>query len=75
MSLDRKDIRAKLDPDIHEALIIICDLDGVDLGVFVEREIELLVRKRVHDAQAIASRVATLGITGTRNVKTGRGRE
>jgi hypothetical protein len=75
MSLDRKDIRAKLDPEIHEALVVICDADQVDIGAFIEREIETIVRKRVHDAQVIASRVAPLGIAGNRGAKTGRGRE
>lgn len=75
MSLDRKDIRAKLDPDIHDALLVICEADETDIGEFVEREIERIVRKRVHDAQAIASRVATLGITGKAAAKSGRARE
>lgn len=64
MSLDRKDIRAKLDPAIHEALIAICEADGLDIGEFIEATIEHIVRKRVHDAHTIASRTASLGKTG-----------
>lgn len=65
MSLERKDIRAKLDPDIHEALTAICEADDIDLGAYIEREIERIVRKRVHDAQTIAAKVPRLGKTGS----------
>ncbi len=57
MALPRKDIRAKLDADVHDALVAVCEADQMDIGEFIEREIERVVRKRVHDAQAIASRV------------------
>ena len=43
MSLERKDIRAKLDTDVHEALVKICERDSVDIGAFIEREIERCV--------------------------------
>lgn len=75
MALPRKDIRAKLDHEVHEALVVICDATGVDLGEFVEREIERAVRERVHAAQAIASRAPQLGITGKPSGKAGSGRE
>jgi hypothetical protein len=65
MSIERKDIRAKLDPEIHAALAVICDADGVELGEFIEREIERVVRKRVHDAQAIAGRLQGWGKSGS----------
>lgn len=65
MSLARKDIRAKLEPEVHEALVAICATDQVELGEFIEREIERVVRKRVHDAQAIAARVPAWGKSGS----------
>jgi hypothetical protein len=65
VALDRKDIRAKLDPDIHEALAAICEADDVDIGAFIEAEIERIVRKRVHDAQTIAAKVPRLGKSGS----------
>jgi ATP-dependent Clp protease adapter protein ClpS len=61
MALERKDIRAKLDPEIHEALTVICEADGVEIGEFVESVIEQIVRKRVHDAQLIAAKVPSFG--------------
>lgn len=64
MSLDRKDIRAKLDPDLHAALHVLCEIDGVDLGEFVERELVRVIRERVHAAKVIAERTACLGISG-----------
>lgn len=75
MSLDRKDIRAKLDPEVHEALLAICEADRVDLGEFIEMEIERVVLKRVHDAQRIAGRTAHLGIAGKPSGKSGKAKE
>ena len=64
MSLDRKDIRAKLDPEWHEALIKICARDGIDVGAFIEREIERVLSERIH-GWILDSRVfESLGITG-----------
>lgn len=65
MALPRKDIRAKLDAEVHEALIAICDADQIEISEFIEREIDRVIRKRVHDAQAIASRVPGWGKSGS----------
>jgi uncharacterized protein YqfA (UPF0365 family) len=64
MSLERKDIRAKIDPDYHAALLVLCEADHVDLGEFVERELRRVIEQRVHAASLIAARTARLGITG-----------
>jgi hypothetical protein len=71
MSLDRKDIRAKLDPEMHNALHILCEVDGIDLGEFIERELVRVIRERVHAATVIAGRAARLGITGNDREPTG----
>lgn len=65
MALERKDIRAKLDPDMHAALTVLCDVDGCDLGEFVERELVRVIVKRCHAATVIAERTARLGISGS----------
>lgn len=65
MSLERKDIRAKLDPDHHAQLRAICDIDGVDMGDFIEAVLVPVIQKRVHDAIALASRFPRQGITGS----------
>ena len=64
MSLERKDIRAKLDPDMHEALAVLADIDQIDIGEFVERELVAVIRRRIHDAIQTAERTAHLGVTG-----------
>lgn len=75
MSLERKDIRAKLDPDMHAALHVLCDVDGCDMGEFIERELVRAIRDRCHDATVIAERVARLGIAGKASGKAGSARE
>ena len=66
MSLERKDVRFKLDPDIHADLADLCDVDGLDLAEFCERVITEAVRSRVHAATVLADRVARRGKTGSR---------
>lgn len=78
MSLERKDIRAKLDPDLHAALTVLCEVDGLDIGEFVEAVVCRVIRDRVHAATVIADRTARLGITGNRRESpgmSGNGRE
>jgi len=71
MALDRKDIRAKLDPDMHEALTVLCEVDQVDLGEFIERELSRVIRRRVHEANLIAEKTRRLGMIGNRREKPG----
>jgi len=65
MALERKDIRAKLDADVHAQLKAICDVDEVDVGDFIESVLLPVIKKRVHDASVLAARLARLGITGS----------
>lgn len=64
MALERKDIRAKLDPELHAALKAMCDLDGVDMGVWIEAQIVPVIEKRIHDAMVLAEKLQRLGISG-----------
>lgn len=78
MSLDRKDIRAKLDPDRHAQLRAICEIDGVDMGDFIEAILVPVIERRVHDAIELAARLQRLGMSGsekTRPGTSGNGRE
>lgn len=78
MSLERKDIRAKLDPDMHAALVVLADVDKIDLSEFIEREIVRVIQERLHAASLIADAMARLGISGNRREppgKSGSGRE
>lgn len=65
MALERKDVRFKLDADMHAALDAIADVDGKDLGEFVEEIVVSVVRRRVHDATVLAERLLKAGITGS----------
>lgn len=78
MSLERKDIRAKLDPDVHAALVIVCEQKGLDVGEFVEREIEAIILGLIHDANVLVAKTGHLGIAGKprdSRVKSGKARE
>lgn len=64
MSLDRKDLRLKLDAETHAALSLLADADDVDLSVWAERVLVAEVRKRLHAAMVVAKRAERLGIAG-----------
>lgn len=64
MSLERKDIRAKLDPELHTALKIFADLDGVTEAQFIEDIVVPLLRRRIADAKVAAERLTSAGIFG-----------
>ena len=72
MALDRKDIRAKLDPDAHAALMVLCEVERLDLGEFIERELLKVIWDRVHGATVIAQRTTRLGISGSRREPAGK---
>ena len=65
MALERKDIRAKLDADTHAQLRAICDVDGIDMGDFIEAVLLPVIAKRVHDAIELSGRLRPLGKTGS----------
>lgn len=65
MTLDRQDIRAKLDADDHRALVCICNLDGVTIAEFIEQLIVPVVRKRIHDANLLAAEFPITGVSGS----------
>ena len=71
MSLDRKDIRAKLDPDRHAQLRAICEIDGVDMGDFIEAVLVPVIERRVHDAIELAARLQRLGMFGSEKGRPG----
>ena len=64
MSLERKDVRCKLDPEVHAAFKAISELDGKDVGELTETLIVEFVTRRIHDATVLADAVARLGIAG-----------
>lgn len=64
MSLERKDVRFKMDADLHNALTVLAECAGLDIGVLAEQVVVAEVRRRVHEASVIAERTARLGISG-----------
>jgi len=63
---------------MHNALTILADVDSLDIGEWIERELVRVIHERVHAATVIAERAARLGITGNRRENagtSGRGRE
>ena len=75
MSLERQDARTKLDPDVHAALVAICDVDGVTIAEYIERLLVPVIAARIRDATVLAARLTALGISGIPPGKTGKGRE
>lgn len=65
MSLERQDIRAKLSAERYAQLKAICEIDGVEMGAFIEAVLLPVIEKRVHDAIALASRLPRSGISGS----------
>lgn len=64
MSLERKDVRFKLDAEMHQALGVLAEIAQVDIGEFCEQIVRGEVVRRVHEATVISERTARLGITG-----------
>jgi hypothetical protein len=64
MALDRVDVRAKVDPDMHEALVAICDAKGVTLGEFIEALLVPEIKRLVHEATVIADKLRRTPASG-----------
>lgn len=71
MSLERKDLRLKLDADIHAGLDMLAEMDGMLLSDLGEKIIVEWVRRRIHEATVVAERAARLGISGSRRESSG----
>lgn len=64
MSLDRVDVRAKVDPDVHEALMRICNAKGLTQGEFIEALLVRRIKRLIHEANLIADKSPDPGTTG-----------
>jgi len=51
---------------MHAKLKAICDVDGIDMGVFIENLLVPVIEKRVHDAMVLATELQRHGITGNK---------
>lgn len=61
MSLERQDVRSKLDPDVKRALQAICDARGITESDFIEELLVPEIKRLVHEAHAIAARTPGAG--------------
>jgi hypothetical protein len=71
MSLERKDLRLKLDADTHAGLDVLADVDGKQLSDLAEEIIGDYVRRRIHAATVVAARASRLGLSGNRRESAG----
>ena len=50
MSLERRDVRVKLDYEIHQALLRLCERTGMDPARYAEQILVRALKKKVHEA-------------------------
>lgn len=72
LTLPRKDVRAKLDAGLHEALKIFADIDGVTEADFIERIVVPVLQRRIADATVATERLARAGIIGQNREASGK---
>jgi len=63
--LERKDVRLKLDHDIHAAAKAIAETEGMEIAEWVETVITAVIVKRVHSASLVVDALTASGSLGT----------
>lgn len=71
MSLERQDVRAKLDPDMHKALMAILEAKGLTQGEFIENLLVPEIKRLIHEANVIVDKLRGPGITGRNRERPG----
>jgi hypothetical protein len=64
MSLERKDVRTKLDDPYHKALSGLADADRIEISEWVERLIVREIDRIAHESRLKAEATAHLGKSG-----------
>jgi hypothetical protein len=64
MTLERKDLRLKVNPDDHAAMRLLTDVMGMDLCDWAEAVLVREVRRELHAAMMLADEARRLGIDG-----------
>lgn len=72
MSLERKDVRFKLNPADHAALAALADVADADMGEFVELIVTRELARRIHAARLVAEKTACWGTSGSGREPQGR---
>lgn len=65
MSLDRKDARLKLDPELHDALDEICSQLGTTHADWLESIVAPVLRQKIMETIELAQRFQRRGISGS----------
>jgi hypothetical protein len=65
MTLERKDLRLKVNPDDHAAMRLLTDVMGLDLCEWAEAVLVREVRRELHAAMMLADEARRLGIDGS----------
>lgn len=72
MTLERQDVRGKIDADLHEALLAICEAKGITQAEFIESLVVPEIKRLIHEATVIADRVRHIPAAGNNRVFQGR---
>lgn len=64
MSLERQDLRLKLNAEHHSMLSLLAEAEGIGLAELAERILVPELVHRVHAAMVIAAKAQRLGLTG-----------
>lgn len=64
MSLERKDVRFKLDEDMHVALSEFADIDRLEKQELVEQVIVEYLQRRIRDVTLVSERLRRRGLSG-----------
>lgn len=65
MTLERKDVRLKLDHDMHAAAKALGDACGMEIAEWCESVLVGIIRKRVHEAMVVVHHLDESGSIGT----------
>lgn len=65
MSLERKDVRLKLDHDMHAAAKALGDACGMEIAEWCESVLVGIIKKRVHESMVVVSQLEESGSLGT----------
>lgn len=71
MSLEKKDVRAKISIEAHAALVAVADLNEKDYNEYASYLLERALLGEAHVAKVFAERVARWGRSGTPGEKPG----
>lgn len=64
MALERKDLRLKLDDEVHRALSVVARVRGLDMAEWAEKVVARAVRRELHAAMLLADEAKRQGISG-----------